>query len=160
MKIYTHLTEAHRYHIYLMKKQGFSLRFTAKTMNRSTSTINHEIKRNTGKKSYRPKQANEFAQQRHRQKNKHIRLTAEIMGYIREKLKEYWSPEQIVARLELDKKVKISTETAYRVDIDKRPSIVDTRSRPGGWELDWLKEMPSTSLQQTLRYLDKALKRF
>ncbi|ORU92401.1 MAG: hypothetical protein A6F72_04860 [Cycloclasticus sp. symbiont of Poecilosclerida sp. N] len=65
-------------------------------------------------KNYRPKQANEFAQQRHQQKNKHITLTAEIMGYIREKLKEYWSPEQIVGRLELDKKVKISAETAYR----------------------------------------------
>jgi IS30 family transposase len=31
-----------------------------------------------------------------------------------EKLKEYWSPEQIMGRLELDKKIKISTETAYR----------------------------------------------
>jgi hypothetical protein len=30
-----------------------------------------------------------------------------------EKLKEYWSPEQIMGRLELDKKIKISTETAY-----------------------------------------------
>jgi IS30 family transposase len=29
-------------------------------------------------------------------------------------LKEYWSPEQIMGRLELDKKIKISTETAYR----------------------------------------------
>ncbi|KAF3977038.1 MAG: helix-turn-helix domain-containing protein [Methylococcales symbiont of Iophon sp. n. MRB-2018] len=37
MKMYTHLTEAQRYPIYLMKKQGFSLRFIAKTMNRSVS---------------------------------------------------------------------------------------------------------------------------
>jgi IS30 family transposase len=35
-------------------------------------------------------------------------------GLISEKLKEYWSPEQIMGRLELDKKIKISTETAYR----------------------------------------------
>jgi IS30 family transposase len=32
-------------------------------------------------------------------------------GLISEKLKEYWSPEQIMGRLELDKKIKISTET-------------------------------------------------
>jgi IS30 family transposase len=30
-----------------------------------------------------------------------------------EKLKEYWSPQQIVGCLVLDKKIKISTETAY-----------------------------------------------
>jgi IS30 family transposase len=30
-------------------------------------------------------------------------------GLISEKLKEYWSPEQIMGRLELDKKIKIST---------------------------------------------------
>ncbi|KAF3979291.1 MAG: helix-turn-helix domain-containing protein [Methylococcales symbiont of Iophon sp. n. MRB-2018] len=54
MKIYTHLTEAQRYHIYLMKKQAFSLRFIAKTLNRSVSTISREIKRNTGKKKLSP----------------------------------------------------------------------------------------------------------
>jgi IS30 family transposase len=37
-----------------------------------------------------------------------------LKNYISEKLKEYWSPEQIMGRLELDKKIKISTETAYR----------------------------------------------
>jgi IS30 family transposase len=46
-------------------KQGFSLRFIAKTMGRSVSTINREVKRNTGKRNHRPKQAHEFAQQRH-----------------------------------------------------------------------------------------------
>jgi IS30 family transposase len=44
-------------------------------------------------------------------KNKHIKLTAEIKHYISKKLKEYWSPEKIVGRLELDEEVKISTET-------------------------------------------------
>jgi IS30 family transposase len=46
--------------------------------------------------------------------NKHIKLTTEVIEYIREKLKEYWCTEQIVGCLELDKKIKISTETAYR----------------------------------------------
>ncbi len=47
-------------------------------------------------------------------KNKAIKLTDSVKNYISEKLKEYWSPEQIMGRLELDKKIKISTETAYR----------------------------------------------
>ncbi|WP_139682551.1 IS30 family transposase [thiotrophic endosymbiont of Bathymodiolus puteoserpentis (Logatchev)] len=42
------------------------------------------------------------------------KLTDCVKNYISEKLKEYWSPEQIMGRLELDKKIKISTETAYR----------------------------------------------
>ena len=99
MKKYTHLTEAQRYYIYLMRKQGFSLRFIAKIMNRSVSTISRELKRNTGKRNYRPKQAHEFAQQRHQKKNKATKLTSEVKNYLCEKLKEYWSPEQIVGRL-------------------------------------------------------------
>ncbi|ORU91346.1 MAG: hypothetical protein A6F72_02000 [Cycloclasticus sp. symbiont of Poecilosclerida sp. N] len=35
------------------------------------------------------------------------------MDYICEKLKKHQSPEQIVGRLELDKKIKTSTATAY-----------------------------------------------
>ncbi|CAB5499659.1 hypothetical protein AZO1586R_966, partial [Bathymodiolus azoricus thioautotrophic gill symbiont] len=37
--------------------------------------------------------------------------------YISEKLKEYWSPQQIVGRLELDRKIKISTETAIALSL-------------------------------------------
>jgi IS30 family transposase len=50
-------------------------------------------------------------------KNKAIRLTAEVKRYISEKLKEYWSPQQIVGRLELDRKIKISTETAIALSL-------------------------------------------
>jgi transposase, IS30 family len=64
MKKYTQLAEQERYHIYLMKKQGFSLRFIAITINRSVSTISREISRNTGLKGCRPKQANRFSQAR------------------------------------------------------------------------------------------------
>ncbi len=50
-------------------------------------------------------------------KNKAIRLTAEVKRYISEKLKEYWSPQQIVGRLELDRKIKISTKTAIALSL-------------------------------------------
>jgi hypothetical protein len=44
-------------------------------------------------------------------------------NYISEMLKEYWSPEQIMGRLELDKKIKISTETAYRFVLQDKYGI-------------------------------------
>jgi IS30 family transposase len=67
-----------------MRKQGFSLRLIAKTMGRSVSTVSRELKRNTGKRNYRPKQAHEFAQQRHQKKNKETKLTSNLLrsGYL------------------------------------------------------------------------------
>jgi IS30 family transposase len=80
VKKYTHLTEAQRYYIYLMIKQGFSLRFIAKTMGRSVSTISRELKRNTGKRNYRPKQAhdkhNKDTKRKTRQLNLQVKLRA------------------------------------------------------------------------------------
>ena len=35
-------------------------------------------------------------------------------NYISEKLTEYWSPEQLMGRFELDKQFKICSDTAFR----------------------------------------------
>jgi IS30 family transposase len=64
-------------------------------MGRSKLTISRELSRNTGNRGYRHKQANNLACERHQQKNKHIKLTAEIKHYISKKLKEYWSPNTV-----------------------------------------------------------------
>jgi IS30 family transposase len=60
------------------------------------------------------KQANRLADERHQEKNKAIKLTDSVKNYISEKLKEYWSPEQIMGRLELDKKIKIAYSYAQQ----------------------------------------------
>jgi IS30 family transposase len=62
------------------------------------SFITRELSRNTGKRGYRHKQANRLADERHQKKNKAIKLTDSVKNYISEKLKEYWSPEQIMGR--------------------------------------------------------------
>ncbi len=100
MTRYTHLTEHERYHIYLMNQQHCTLTEIAKTMGRSRSTISREIKRNTGGNGYRYKQAHRFAQTRHQQKPKHIKLNDELKFHIQQKLVLYWSPEQISGRQE------------------------------------------------------------
>ena len=114
MQKYTQLTDKERYHIYLMKKQEYSLRYIAKTMDRDVSTVSRELNRNTGRKGYRHKQAHGFACGRHQEKNKAVKLTFEVKNYLVDKLQLYWSPEQIVRSLHLDENIKISTETAYR----------------------------------------------
>ena len=109
MTRYTHLTEHERYHIYLMNQQHCTLTEIAKAMGRSRSTISREIKRNTEGNGYRYKQAHRFAQTRHQQKPKHIKLNDELklrLGelaapHIQQKLALYWSPEQISGRLRM-----------------------------------------------------------
>ena len=111
---YKQLTAEERYHIYTMLQQGLSFRYIAKGMKRSHTTLSREIKRNQGEKGYRHKQAQRKASARHRIKPKALKLTTDLIVYIREKLKQYWSPEQISGRLLLDRNLLLSHETIYR----------------------------------------------
>jgi len=83
-------------------------------MNRNVSTVSREIKRNTGKKNYRYKQAQNKAQQRHRDKDKHIKINKKIKDYIKDGLQQYWSPQQIKGRLKKEQQINIGCETIYR----------------------------------------------
>jgi len=108
------------------------------------------------------------------QKKKRLSLTKSIEKYIRAKLKQDWSPEQISGRMQLDIGACIVHETIYRyiysnkknggklyqylrhknkkyhnrsnkyiargtiierVMIDRRPKIVEKKSRIGDWEI-------------------------
>lgn len=81
----------------------------------STSTISREIKRNSGLRGYRPKQAHEKAQTRHRVKPKLIRLNQEVKLFIKQQLCSVESsPEQISGRLKVEHDISISHESIYR----------------------------------------------
>lgn len=61
---YTHLTQAERYQIAILNKAGHDQSEIARVMNRHSSTISRELRRNRGQRGYRPKQAHEFSQAR------------------------------------------------------------------------------------------------
>jgi len=65
MKKYKHLSKEQRYQIYALRKEGLSMGSIAINLKVAKSTISREIKRNTGAKGYRAKQAHEKATQRH-----------------------------------------------------------------------------------------------
>ena len=111
---YTQLTAEERYHIYTMKKQSMSLRQIAKGMGRCHTSLSREIRRNKGENGYRYKQAQKKAMARHKTKSKAIKLTEELTLYVREKIKQHWSPEQISGRLLIEKDVSLSHETIYQ----------------------------------------------
>ena len=76
------------------------------------STINRELRRNTGARGYRPKQAQAQALQR-RVKAK-PRIATATWQVVEEKLRQDWSPEQISRWLAQRQAIRISHEWIYQ----------------------------------------------
>ena len=119
-KTYTRLTEDERYQIYEDKFMGLSHRQIAKKLNRHHSTISREVARNKGLRNYRPRQAHQFAQQRHLLKPKYIKMTIDVQKLISKHMKKDWSPEQIQGRLRSEGYPMVCPSTIYRfIENDK-----------------------------------------
>ena len=118
---YKHLSLEERHYIEVSRKNKISIAKIAKNLNRSETTIRREIARNTGLKGYRYIQANQLAAERHKTKNKSIKLTPEIKLIINKYIEYQWSPEQICGRLKAQGEVSLHHETIYQYIItDKR----------------------------------------
>jgi IS30 family transposase len=173
---YQQLTLTKRYQMTALIKVGLNQKEIAKELSVHPSTISRELKRHHDKtRGYNAELAQVKSSQKHKQKKKRSSITKIIEKYIRSKLKEDWSPEQISGRLFKDKNLSIHHETIYqfiyrnnfnggllykklrhknkkyhkrsndyqarstiigRVMIDKRPKIVEAKSRIGDWEID------------------------
>lgn len=169
---YTQITEAQRYQIYALKKMKHTQSAIAQAIGVHRSTVGRELKRNTGQRGYRPKQAHQLALAR-RVKAK-PRITAATWELVAEKLRQEWSPEQIAGWLKRQGLEQVSHERIYqhvlqdkqvggnlhqhlrcqkkrrkrygsydrrgqlanRTSIEKRPSIVEKRTRLGDLEID------------------------
>ncbi len=70
-------------------------RDSAATQSSSKYYIIRELKRNTGKRGYRAKQAQQKVLYRRHTAEKSIKLTHRIIRLIVTRLREKWSPEQI-----------------------------------------------------------------
>ncbi len=117
---YKHLSPKERHYIEIQWKKRVSMNDIAEALKRSQSTISRELARNTGQRGYRHKQAHEMAKERHRTKPKAIKLSDEIICRIEAGIREQWSPEQVVGRLEKDGIIKLHHETVYQyVQADK-----------------------------------------
>ena len=78
------------------------------------STISRELKRNTGLRGYRPKQAHKKAVERRKLASKAVKMTKALIEIVEEKLsQQQWSPEQISAWLLKDKSIAMSVMSAF-----------------------------------------------
>ena len=110
------LTLKERYHILTSLKQGRSQKDIAESIGVHPSTICREIQRNKDivTQEYHYGFVENKASRRQISKVKYTVLTSKIKTYIKAKLKEDWSPEQIAGRMKRDKGVTVCHETIYR----------------------------------------------
>ena len=111
---YTHLNLEERHYIECELKKGISQNKIAQTLQRSQSSLSREIARNRGQHGYYYQQANRWCKQRHKEKTKHLKLTAALKQRIEQDLEQQWSPEQIVGRLKQEGLTALHHETIYR----------------------------------------------
>ena len=88
MTYYTQLTQEERYHISVLCKEGFPRAEIARRLKRHPGTITRELRRNTGRRGYRAKQAQQKALYRRYTAKKAIKLTHKIIRVIIEKNKK------------------------------------------------------------------------
>ena len=120
MRGYTQLTQEERYQIYILKKAEYSQAEIAELLERDKSTISRELRRNRGLKGYRPRQAHNLALRR-RYDTAHPRIGSKVWQLVEALIRDEWSPEQVVGRVEMEQGVSISHEWIYQyVYADKR----------------------------------------
>ena len=112
-KTYTRLTEDERYQIYEGVTEKRSHRKIAILINKHHSTVSNEVKRNTGLRGYRPKQAQEKTKLRDQNKSRFRKLTVDVQCLIAENIKHEWSPDQIKGRLRSEGLSMVCATTIY-----------------------------------------------
>ena len=113
---YTHFTTDERKSLEEFKKEGISIREMARRLDRSPSSISREFKRNSNKNGvYNHWRAYSLNIYRRRKGNRQkLHEGTYEWEYIVDKLKLYWSPEQIVMRYEKEHGEKpASVKTIY-----------------------------------------------
>jgi len=112
---YRQLTLEKRYQISALIKAGLNQKEIALEIGVHPSTISREFRRNNNKvRGYSAEIAQVITAKKHKEKSKRFSLTKPIEKYIRAKLKQDWSPEQISGRMKLDTGVSVVHETIYR----------------------------------------------
>ena len=121
MKRYSQLAQEQRYQIYAFKKAGWTQKEIAFELGVHPSTVCRELRRNTGGRGYRPRQAHQWAVSRQQQRARRARISAECWSIVEERLRDQWSPQQIARRLAAESCVSVSHESIYQhIYDDKR----------------------------------------
>jgi len=120
---YEQLSRDERYSIARMKARAYSQREIGRCLGRSASTISRELKRNSfGERGqYWADRADAKAKARRLETRKRSQYSAQEWAEVEDKLRQEWSPKQIVGTRYLEGRRTMSYETIYRrVRADRR----------------------------------------
>lgn len=117
---YTQLTQEQRYHIWALKKAGFNQTQMAQEIGVHKSTISRELRRNRGRRGYRPKQAHSLALGRRQDRARTTRIAPETWKMIEGFLCQEWSPEQVSGWLRREDQPGVSHERIYQYVYDDK----------------------------------------
>jgi len=119
MSSYKQLTQCQRYQIKALLKSGQNQTEIAQAIGVHKSTISRELKRNRGQRGYRPKQAEGKALSRRSWDRR--RIKAETWAWVEKKIREDWSPEQVMLWMKTSRETSVSHEWIYHyIYADKR----------------------------------------
>ncbi|WUG43264.1 IS30 family transposase [Kitasatospora sp. NBC_00458] len=113
------LTLAERERIRDLQALGQSLRAIGRALGRPASTVKREIDANSGSKGYQPYAAHRAAAARRpRPKERKLLREGRLRGFVQDRLRVRWSPEQICHALPTehpdDESMRVSVETIYQ----------------------------------------------
>lgn len=117
MTPYTQVTPEERFALSLLRRQGLGVRAIARMLHRAPSTISREMRRNVWRedgRSYLPGRAQSYTNHRRRISRRNTQFTAENWAAVETRLRQNWSPEQIVGWFARFLILAISHETIYR----------------------------------------------
>jgi len=133
---YHHLTYEQRCQLYTLKKRGDSPSIIAKELSVHRSTVYRELERNSGRRGYRFKQAQEKSSTRRSEASSHpYKMTQQTIAIIEEKLNLQWSPEQIsgwLKKQEYSNTVSYETIYQYIWDDKKKGGVLYKHLRHNG----------------------------
>lgn len=119
---YKHLDYLRRCKIQAFWKAGYKQEDIAKEVGVHQSTVSRELNRNItyirtklGCWQYKADYAQYHAFERHKKKKKKIKLTADVAKFIRDKLQDKWSPEQISGYAKKHGLFSIGKEWIYQI---------------------------------------------
>jgi len=112
----THITQAQRYTICCMLKQGYKQIEIAVAIGKDKTVVSKEIKRNSDKRNgvYKHELAQNKYANRQREKPKRKRFTKDIQQATELLLRDDYSPEQVVGTLKKQGKETVSIERIYQ----------------------------------------------
>lgn len=117
---YKQLTQEQRYHIWALKKAGFTQTEMAQELAVDKSTISRELRRNSGQRGYRPKQAHLLATARQQKRATATRITSCTWQRVEDCLRQQWSPEQVSGWLWHEHQLGVSHERIYQYVYDDK----------------------------------------